>query len=87
MYYCGSWSAGTMERPNSLVKGKVVVKNFPYIEGAKGDRNGFLGGAIDNFMISSSTQYKNEAVTAMVEICQNLSRRATLAGAGIPENI
>jgi raffinose/stachyose/melibiose transport system substrate-binding protein len=84
MYYCGSWSAGTMERPNSLVKGKVVVKNFPYIEGAKGDRNGFLGGAIDNFMISSSTQYKNEAVTAMVEICQNLSRESYLAGAGIP---
>lgn len=84
MYYCGSWSAGSIEREDSPVRGKVVAKNFPYIEGAKGNQNGFLGGAIDNFMISSSTPYKEEAVTAMVEICQNLSRESYLAGAGLP---
>lgn len=84
MYYCGSWSAGSMERPDSIVKGNVVVKNFPIIEGANGDPNGFLGGAIDNFMISSSTKYKQESVAAMVEICQNLSKESYLAGAGIP---
>lgn len=84
MYYCGSWAAGSMERSNSLVKGKVVVKNFPYIEGASGDHNGFLGGAIDNFMISSTTQHKKEAVAAMVEICHNLSKESYLSGAGLP---
>jgi len=84
MYYCGNWSAGSMERMSSPVRGKVVAKNFPYIEGAGGNKNGFLGGAIDNFMISSSTQYKEEAVTAMIEICQNLSRESYLAGAGLP---
>lgn len=84
MYYCGSWSAGSMDRYDSPVKGKVVVKNFPVIEGAKGDPNGFLGGAIDNFMISSSTKHKEAAVTAMVEICRNLSRESYLSGAGLP---
>ncbi|MGI6123481.1 MAG: extracellular solute-binding protein [Acetivibrionales bacterium] len=84
MYYCGSWSAGSMDREDCPVKGKVVVKNFPVLTGATGDNNGFLGGAIDNFMISSATKHKKEAVSAMVEICQNLSKESYLSGAGIP---
>lgn len=84
MYYCGSWSAGSMDREDCPVKGKVIVKNFPVLDGAGGDSNGFLGGAIDNFMISSSTKHKEEAVSAMVEICRNLSKESYLSGAGIP---
>lgn len=84
MYYCGSWSAGSMDTDDCPVKGKVVVRNFPVVEGANGNANGFLGGAIDNFMVSSSTRYKDESVNALVEICQNLSKESYLSGAGIP---
>ncbi len=84
MYYGGSWAAGSMDREDSPVNGKIVVKNFPIIEGAKGDANGFLGGAIDTFMFSSSTKYKKEAVNALVSICENFCRESYLSGSGIP---
>ncbi len=84
MYYGGSWAAGSMERDNCPVKGKIVVKNFPILEDTKGDSNGFLGGAIDTFMFSSSTKYKKEAVEAMISISENFCRESYLSGSGIP---
>ncbi|NLU52410.1 MAG: extracellular solute-binding protein [Clostridiaceae bacterium] len=84
MYYGGSWAAGSMERDDCAVKGKVIVRNFPVLEGASGDQKGFLGGAIDNFMISASTQYKKEAVDAMVSILENFCKESYLSGAGLP---
>lgn len=84
MYYGGSWAAGSMERDDCPVKGKIVVKNFPILEDTKGDSNGFLGGAIDTFMFSASTKYKKEAVEAMISISENFCRESYLSGSGIP---
>ena len=84
MYYIGSWAAGTLDRENSPMKDKVVVRNFPEIEGASGDANGFLGGAIDTFMISANSEHKDEAVLALFGIIESFSRESYLSGAGIP---
>lgn len=84
MYYSGSWGAGSMDREDSNVRGHVVIKNFPVIEEAKGDANGFLGGAIDGFMISSQTLYKEEAVSTLVTLCENFAKESYISGSGIP---
>lgn len=84
MYYGGSWAAGSMDSESCPVKGKVAIRNFPVIEGASGDPNGFLGGAIDSFMISSSTVYKKDAVKALTSILEDFCKESYLAGAGIP---
>lgn len=84
MYYGGSWAAGSMDRADCPVKGKVVVKNFPVLEGSGGDPNGFLGGAIDTFMVSASTGYKKEAVEAILTINEDFCKESYLSGAGIP---
>lgn len=84
MFYGGSWAVGSMERDDSLVKNHVVVKNFPFIEGASGDAKGFLGGAIDGFMISANTPYKQESVNTLASLCASLSKESYISGAGIP---
>lgn len=84
MYYSGSWAAGSMDRNDSPIKGKVVVRNFPVIDGAGGNAKGFVGGAIDTFMISSSTQHKDEAVKALIKLDENFCKESYLSGAGIP---
>lgn len=84
MYYTGSWATATFEGEDSPIRGKIAVRNFPVIENAEGDGNGFVGGAIDTFMINSATEYKDEAVQALVFLDENLCRESFLAGAGIP---
>lgn len=84
MYYGGSWAAGSLDRDNCPIKNKVAIRNFPVIEGALGDPNGFLGGAIDCFMISSSTKYKRESVNTLTIILEDFCKESYLAGAGIP---
>lgn len=84
MYYNGSWVAGSLDADDSNVKGKMVVTNFPALENAEGDANGFVGGAIDTFMISSGTKYKEQSVMALKAIDENFCRESYLAGAGIP---
>ncbi len=84
MYYGGSWAAGSMDTDDCPVKDKIAVRNFPVIEGAAGDPNGFLGGAIDSFMISSSSNYKQESVEALTAILEDFCKESYLAGAGIP---
>lgn len=83
MYYTGSWLAGILEK-NEDIKDNIQVMNFPTIAGAQGDANGFVGGTIDTFMISASTQYPDEAVQAMTELNERFSKESYLAGAGLP---
>lgn len=84
MYYNGNWVAGSLERDDSPVKGKIAVKNFPSVENSSGDPNGFLGGAIDTFMINCGTRYKSEAVRALIAITEDFCRESYLAGASQP---
>jgi len=84
MYYNGSWLAGSLEKEDCAVKGKIVVRNFPKFENSAGDQNGFVGGIIDTFMISSSTKYKEQSVKALKTISENFCRESFLAGASIP---
>lgn len=84
MYFNGSWVAGSLDREDCPVKGKIIVKNFPYIENSKGDKNGFVGGAIDTFMISSNTKYKDAAVKALKAIDESFCKESYLSGATQP---
>ncbi len=84
MYYNGNWVAGSLDGDDSPVKGKIVAINFPGIENAKGDPNALLGGAIDTFMVSASTKYKEEAVKALKYVDENLCKESYLSGASEP---
>lgn len=84
MYYMGNWAAGQWDADDSLIKGKVVCKNFPSLEGANGDQQAFLGGSIETFMVSNNSNYKDEAVKVVKYISENMSNQAAIAGYGLP---
>lgn len=84
MYYNGSWFAGSLDDKACPVYGKIGVYNFPVVSNSNGDPNGFLGGAIDTFMISSGTLHKEAAVRALKNISENFCRESYLSGAGLP---
>lgn len=84
MYYTGNWAAGQWDADDSPIKGKVVCKNFPALDGAKGDQQAFLGGSIETFMVSSNSSYKDEAVKVVKYISENMSNQAAIAGYGLP---
>ncbi len=84
MYYTGSWNSGSFDMADSAISGKIVAVNFPMIRESNGNQNGFVGGAIDTFMINANTKYKDEAVKALLEITEMFCMESYLAGAGIP---
>jgi raffinose/stachyose/melibiose transport system substrate-binding protein len=83
MYYNGSWVIGSVEKDGSPVKGKIIVKNFPIIDGAKGNSDEWLGGAIDCLMANANTQYKEETVKALKFIAQSMAEKVYLTGSGL----
>lgn len=84
MYFNGSWVAGSIEQEGSVVDGKIVARNFPYIEGANGSATEFFGGTVDTFMVSATTEYKEASVKFVEYLTENFSRELYLAGGGIP---
>jgi len=84
MYYMGNWAAGQWNEADSSIKGKVVCKNFPSIKDAAGDPDGFLGGSIESFMVSSRSDVKEEAVKAVKYISQKMSDYSAKEGYGLP---
>jgi raffinose/stachyose/melibiose transport system substrate-binding protein len=84
MYYHGSWVAGMVEKDGSPVKGKIVAKPFPMVEGGKGKKNEFLGGAVNAFMISARTKHPKEAVKFLKYLSQNMSKESYLSGGNLP---
>lgn len=84
MYYNGSWYAGTLDKEDSAVKGKIEVRNFPVLTDGLGSQKGYLGGAIDTFMVSSDTKYKDQAVYAVKTISEEFCKQSYYSGAGIP---
>lgn len=84
MYYNGNWVAGTLDREGSPVQGDIVARAFPALGVEGGSDTGFLGGAIDTFMISAQTPYEEETVAALATIVENFARESYLAGAMHP---
>lgn len=84
MYYNGNWVAGSLDREECPVKGKIAVRNFPVLADSAGDPGGFVGGAIDTFMISSGTKHREEAVSALIKLAESFCRESYLAGATLP---
>ncbi|MGE5581701.1 MAG: extracellular solute-binding protein [Bacillota bacterium] len=85
MYYNGSWVAGSLnEQQAPAVYGKVVAKNFPAVTGAKGDPNGFLGGAIDCFAVNAGTKHPKEAVLFAKFIAEQQATIGYEVGALLP---
>lgn len=84
MRYMGSWEAGNIEDAQNKVQGKVVCKNFPTVDGTEGDQEGFLGGAVDTFMVSKESKYPEESIKLLKYIAENLSEQSAIAGFGLP---
>lgn len=85
MHYIGSWFAGEVQdEKTSLIKDKVVAKNFPSFANGKGDKDEFLGGAIDCFMVNNNTQHKKEAAEFVAYVTEHMARESFLLGAGVP---
>ena len=85
MHYIGSWFAGEIQDPNtSLVKDKVIAKNFPSLAGTKGNKDEFLGGAIDCFMVNKNTQHKEAAAEFVAYVTERMAKESFVLGAGLP---
>ena len=84
MVYQGNWLAGQLEGEESPVKGKIVVVNFPVVEGGNGAITDFLGGSVDIYMASNNTEYKEEVAEALQYICLNYSKDGFEDGKGVP---
>ena len=84
MYYTGNWFIGELKSADPSVRDNVIVKEFPVIGDGKGNKNEFLGGAVDYFMISNNSKYKKEAVDATKFISETLSKRYFEFGSGLP---
>jgi len=85
MHYIGSWFAGEVQDEKlSLVKDKVVAKNFPSLDGTKGNKDEFLGGAIDCFMVNNNTPNKEVAVEFASYVAEHMAKESFMLGAGLP---
>ncbi len=85
MYYIGSWFANEVQNPEtSLVKDKVVAKNFPSLANGKGNKDEFLGGAIDCFMVNNNTKHKEAAAEFAAYMAEHMAKESFLFGAGLP---
>jgi raffinose/stachyose/melibiose transport system substrate-binding protein len=84
MLFNGTWVTGVIEKADSPVKGKIVAKLFPLVEGGQGKATEFFGGPIDCLMVSADTKYKDEAVTALKFLTENMARESLLTGSGLP---
>lgn len=81
MYYTGNWFIGDLE--NSTVKGDIAIGNFP-INNYISKENVFLGGSTDYLMVSNNSKYKDESVEAIKYIAENVSRKFSQFGTGLP---
>ncbi|HHW49459.1 MAG TPA: extracellular solute-binding protein [Clostridiaceae bacterium] len=83
MYYNGSWVAGRIESGEYPVKGKIVAKKYPAIEGAKYPKN-YQGGVWDVFCVNANLKNPDVAVSALKFIDYHYVKNLYEAGAGIP---
>ncbi len=81
MYYTGNWFIGDLE--NSSVKEDIGISNFP-IDKYPLDEKVFLGGSTDYLMVSNNSKHKEEAVEAIKYISENVSRKFSEFGTGLP---
>ena len=81
MYYTGNWFIGDLE--NSTVKEDIRIGNFPINNDASNEKV-FLGGSTDYLMISNNSKHKSEAVEAIKFISENVARKFSEFGTGLP---
>ncbi|QEN04916.1 extracellular solute-binding protein [Thiospirochaeta perfilievii] len=84
MFFQGDWVSGDCELDDSPVKGKIVVKHFPYIKGHEEFKYDFLGGSVDSFMISANTKYPKEATEFLQFLVEELSTEGAKEGINLP---
>ncbi len=84
MYFTGNWFIGELRNADPSVRENVMVKEFPIMKDAEGNKNEFLGGAVDYLMVSNGSKYKEESVKAAKFIAQTVSKKYYEAGSGLP---
>ncbi len=82
MYITGSWMVSDFytksKNPDDF--GCIPI---PVLNSQTAKITDFMGGPSDSLMVSASTKYPEEAMTAMFEISKNISKNAFLSGSGI----
>ena len=84
MWYSGNWQIGDLSSEGSPLAGKLVLKNWPAIEGAAGDQNAFVGGASATLVASAVGEHQKEAVEFMAFMSKHFSDYAYEEGAILP---
>jgi len=84
MYFAGSWIASDCESEENQIKGKVKVMPFPEIDGGKGNKNTYSGGAIDCYMVNSKTKFPDEAVKFAIKLTEYQCVESYKIGDSIP---
>lgn len=82
MYFNTSSAMGQIE--GSTVEGKMVMRKFPVIEGEAGNKNDFIGGAINSIFINADVSDPQKTVNAAVEIARTFSELGYVQGANFP---
>lgn len=83
MFYNGSWGVAGLDEDSPLA-GHLTVTNFPTVEGGAEKQNSFIGGASATLMVSSKSNYKEEAVEFAVFMSQKFSEYGYESGAHLP---
>ena len=84
MVFNGSWVAGACVSDASLVKGKIVSRNWPVVVGGAGKATEFFGGANDSFMLNAAAKDKDGAFQALSYISSTMARESYITGSGLP---
>lgn len=84
MYFMGSWFNGSIYSDQSQVAGKIDAIRFPVVEGGRGTRNQFFGGAGEGFMINAETDSPELAVEIMALLAEEMAQESYLIGSGLP---
>ena len=84
MYFSGSWTAADCESDENQIKGKIKVLPMPSVDGGKGDKNTYLGGAIDCYMVNGKTKNPDEAVKFAIALTEYQCKESYKIGDSIP---
>lgn len=84
MLYNGTWVTGVVRAEDSPIRDKVVLLNFPSVEGGAGDANEFFGGAFECFSINAKVNDKDAAFKVISYLCEKMSNVSLVTGNGLP---
>ncbi|HEY5586233.1 MAG TPA: extracellular solute-binding protein [Ruminiclostridium sp.] len=84
MMFSGNWMGYILDDKKNPIYGKTEILPFPQVTGGKGDSDGFIGGCITTFMISSTNKYQAESAEVLKTMGAEFSKSYYEMGLGLP---